>query len=92
MENYVTQNVRKIVKLLIFGIDDNLIQSQSVGSELRLFSKTYRKMLNSDKDTLTLPPDEGKPIEIKFYGHSLSEADYSYFQSIFDYYDLYGRF
>ena len=28
-------------------------------------------------------------IEIKFYGHSLNEADYSYFQSIFDYYNLY---
>lgn len=28
---------------------------------------------------------------IKFYGHSLSKADYSYFQSIFDYYNLYGN-
>lgn len=27
---------------------------------------------------------------IKFFGHSLSEADYSYFQSIFDAVDLYG--
>lgn len=26
---------------------------------------------------------------IKFYGHSLSEYDYSYFQSIFDYYNIY---
>ncbi|RTK72976.1 hypothetical protein DRJ71_18680, partial [Enterococcus faecalis] len=24
-----------------------------------------------------------------FYGHSLSSLDYSYFQTIFDYYDLY---
>ncbi|MGI6462814.1 MAG: hypothetical protein ACOX04_04220 [Candidatus Scatomorpha sp.] len=28
--------------------------------------------------------------EIIIYGHSLSIADYSYFHSIFDYYDLYG--
>ena len=76
---------------IIFGIDDNLIQSQGASSELRLFSKTYRKMLNSDKYITALPPNDGKTIEIKFYGHSLSEADFSYFQSIFDYYDLYGN-
>ena len=74
---------------VIFGIDDNLIQSQSISSELRLFSKTYRKMINSESETRILPPNDGNPIEIKFYGHSLSKADYSYFQSIFDYYDLY---
>lgn len=76
---------------VIFGIDDNLIQSQGVSSDLRLFSKTYRKMLNSDKYIMTLPPIDGNEVRIKFYGHSLSEADYSYFQSIFDYYDLYGN-
>ncbi|EFW89333.1 hypothetical protein [Streptococcus equinus] len=27
---------------------------------------------------------------IKFYGHSLARADYSYFQYIFDMYDLYN--
>ncbi|MCM1295445.1 MAG: bacteriophage abortive infection AbiH family protein [Muribaculaceae bacterium] len=74
---------------IIFGIDDNLIQSQGASSELRLFSKTYRKMLSADKYLTVLPPNENNPIAIKFYGHSLSEADYSYFQSIFDYYDLY---
>lgn len=75
---------------VIFGIDDNLIQSQNINSELRLFSKTYRKMLNSDKFAATLPPKEDE-VRIKFYGHSLSEADYSYFQSIFDCYDVYGN-
>ena len=76
---------------IIFGIDDNLIQSQGASSDFRLFSKTYRKMLNSDKYIMTLPPNDDNSIEIKFYGHSLSEADYSYFQSIFDYYDLYSN-
>ena len=74
---------------MIFGIDDNLIQSNGASSELRLFSKTYRKMLSADKYSTVLPPNENNSIAIKFYGHSLSEADYSYFQSIFDYYDLY---
>lgn len=39
-----------------------------------------------------LPKNDGQPIEIKFYGHSLSEADYSYFQSIFDFYNLYDNY
>lgn len=38
-----------------------------------------------------LPPNNNSPLIIKFYGHSLSEADYSYFQSIFDYYNLYSN-
>lgn len=73
----------------IFGIDDTLIQSQDSNSKLRLFSKTYRKMLNTNTPKSILPPNNNQAIEIKFYGHSLSEADYSYFQSIFDFYDLY---
>ena len=56
-----------------------------------MFSKTYRKMLDTSTPISILPPNDNAPLEIKFYGHSLSEADYSYFQSIFDYYDLYGN-
>ena len=74
---------------VIFGIDDSLIQANGASSALRLFSKTYRKMLSTDKYSTVLPPNENNPIAIKFYGHSLSEADNSYFQSIFDYYNLY---
>lgn len=46
-------------------------------------------MLNSNSGTHILPSKDNQLIEIKFYGHSLNEADYSYFQSIFDYYNLY---
>lgn len=74
---------------IIFGIDDTVIQSQDDDSGLYKFSKTYRKMLNSDAGTHILPSKDNQLIEIKFYGHSLNEADYSYFQSIFDYYNLY---
>lgn len=74
---------------IIFGIDDTVIQSQDEDSGLYKFSKTYRKMLNSDAGTHILPSKDNQLIEIKFYGHSLNEADYSYFQSIFDYYNLY---
>ena len=75
---------------VIFGIDDTLIQSQET-NELRLFSKTYRKMSDTSTPISILPKNDGQPIEIKFYGHSLSEADYSYFQSIFDFYNLYDN-
>lgn len=74
---------------VIFGVDDTLIQSLDANSGLRLFSKTYRKMLDTSTPISILPHNNARPLEIKFYGHSLSEADYSYFQSIFDYYDIY---
>ena len=76
---------------IIFGIDDTLIQSQSENDELRLFSKTYRKMLDTSSPINILPPKDKMPLVIKFYGHSLGEADYSYFQSIFDYYNIYSN-
>ena len=76
---------------IIFGIDDNIIQSQSKDTELQLFSKTYRKMFKTNTPTSILPSNSVTPITLKFYGHSLSEADYSYFQSIFDYYNLYSN-
>ena len=75
---------------IIFGIDDNTIQAQGEYNDLRLFSKTYRKMFDTSAPASVLPHNDGSII-IKFYGHSLSEADYSYFQSIFDYYNLYSN-
>ena len=76
---------------IIFGIDDTFIQSHNEFTDLRLFSKTYRKMFDANAAKSILPSNRLSPIEIKFYGHSLSEADYSYFQSIFDYYELYNN-
>lgn len=75
---------------IIFGIDDNLIQLDNSSQELRIFSKTYRKMFDTSAPTSILPPNN-VPLSIMFYGHSLSKADYSYFQSIFDYYDIYSN-
>ncbi len=75
---------------IIFGIDDTLIQSHGEYEELRRFSKTYRKMIDTNTPQSVLPSKD-QTLKIKFYGHSLSEADYSYFQSIFDYYNLYNN-
>ncbi|WP_317912055.1 AbiH family protein [Carnobacterium maltaromaticum] len=71
---------------IIFGID---YKNLDYNSEEYKYSKTYRKLLTnvSNNDHEALPNDIKK---IKFYGHSLSDADYSYFQSIFDYYSIYN--
>ena len=75
---------------IIFGIDDKIIQSQDEYNDLRIFSKTYRKMSATNAPERILPKND-ELVDIIFYGHSLSEADYSYFQSIFDYYNLYSN-
>lgn len=81
---------------IIFGIDyDNLEKNLDIkdekGKKLDIdlpieFTKTYRILESSEKTTSTINSDLKF---IKFYGHGLGEADYSYFQSIFDTVDLY---
>ncbi|SPP25747.1 conserved hypothetical protein [Brochothrix thermosphacta] len=75
-------------KNIIFGIDETSI---AANDKVYRFSKTYRIMNNLTDSAKNDSPLLDKNIKkIKFYGHSLSEMDYSYFQSIFDFYDLYG--
>lgn len=73
---------------IIFGIDQTNIDNENFFQ----FTKTYRKMeLNNEIPAVKLPDSATKIVdEIIFFGHSLSEADYSYFHSVFDYYDIYG--
>ena len=77
---------------IIFGIDGQ----ECMGNERALpFTKTYRIALADTRVSTKLFYDchdeaDGVTEIIKFYGHSLGEADYSYFQSIFDGVDLYG--
>lgn len=40
--------------------------------------------------TKIILPDKEEVKEIAFFGHSLSEFDYSYFQTIFDHYEIYN--
>ena len=77
----------------IFGIDgtDNMEEENS-----RHFTKTYRLLSLSNPNIRSVihahhenRNDNSLPDMIKFYGHSLSEADCSYFQSIFDGINLY---
>lgn len=76
---------------VIFGVDHSLFEAGSL--EYR-FTKTYRTLrsYSRDLDNTGISTDiYCDSIEtIKFYGHSLAEADYAYFQQLFDYYNLYG--
>jgi hypothetical protein len=70
---------------IIIGIDSVNIPFTNDGY---LFTKTTRKLYGSItwKDSLKLQKD------IKYvliYGHSLNDQDYSYFQSLFDYLNIY---
>ncbi len=71
---------------IIFGID----QTEQNKEEFFQFTKTYRKMELQNEIPGTELPAPQSIDEIIIYGHSLSMADYSYFHSIFDYYDLHG--
>ena len=64
------------------------INYKTIGDKA-LFTKTYRKMI---LESMRWTPDKvlKRDVDIiSFYGHSLGEQDYSYFQSLFDFYSLY---
>ena len=72
---------------IIFGVDNTTTSASNANF---IFTKTFRKLLLSNTLVSYLP----KPLpqmNISFYGHSLSKADYSYFFSIFDYYSIYSN-
>ena len=90
-----TKNVHGTLKHdnVIFGIDEK--SKSEKGETIHLdhndpkyiFTKTFRALGIETSKKPSLP----KSINhIKFFGHSLADADYSYFQSIFDYYDIYN--
>lgn len=77
-------------EITIFGIDQ---QACDINTDEFIFSKTYRK-ISENTDSMILPPKQDRTVDCQkliFYGHSLSEADYSYFQSLFDLYDIYNQ-
>lgn len=94
LEIYRNSDTDNTVPNIIFGIDENNINIEDENTLYnRKFTKTYKKLLYDssskiDKQNLSLPNSNNLKT-IKFFGHSLSEADYSYFQSIFDFYDIY---
>ena len=82
---------------IVFGIDSNSVDTNNSNYPgLVKFTKTYRLMAlgKSRKTELVHPHVSGQPGSetniIKFFGHSLGDPDYSYFQAIFDEVNLYG--
>lgn len=77
-------------KNIIFGIDQEKIDAET---DIYRFTKTFRQMTETEiskrNGELILPKKE-EIEEISFFGHSLSRLDYSYFQTLFDFYDLYS--
>lgn len=78
---------------VVFGIDG----TECMGDLNALpFTKTFRvasmgtKLTKSLYDTAVGGIGYSRTSAIKFFGHSLGEADYAYFQSIFDGINLYG--
>lgn len=69
---------------IIFGIDGKDILTDE---NARPFTKTYRLLGMGGPQAQDVVTPSTRCI--KFYGHSLSEADYSYFQTIFDGVHLY---
>lgn len=72
---------------VIFGIDQEKIDE---GTYQFSFTKTYRKIKEMNQINTFSLPVASTVDEIVFFGHSLSNADYSYFQSLFDYINLYS--
>ena len=76
---------------VIFGIDLSNLNSSD---EALNFSKTYRKMHAFEEHNISKYIPESllsRSIErISFFGHSLNASVYSYFQSIFDFYEIYN--
>lgn len=82
---------------IIFGIDGSDLRATDPDyTDTVKFTKTFRLMAlrQNNNTTIIHPHIDGQPGEetaiIKFYGHSLGPADYSYFQSLFDTVDLYA--
>lgn len=90
-QNNVVTNVHGSLKGkdCIIGIDGGELEYSHPSYQ---FTKTYRKMeqfVKARYDSMDIILDNAVEYII-FYGHSLNKQDYSYFVSIFDYYDLYG--
>lgn len=71
----------------IFGIDGKDVAENHPALP---FTKTYRLMSLEPYESETVKLCDSNTSYIKIFGHSLSRADYSYFQSIFDTVNLYG--
>ncbi|MBS9336810.1 AbiH family protein [Fructobacillus papyrifericola] len=75
---------------IIFGIDshdDQKLQNHDFQLLVQPFTKTSRKLRMTESTDFSI---RSSYHNIVFFGHSLSDADYSYFEYIFDEVNLYS--
>ena len=84
----------KLGEGIVFGIDGTDCMDNP--DALR-YTKTYRLLStisSHPRVPIAYPPSQllgaDETVAIKFFGHSLAEADYAYFQSMFDMTELYS--
>lgn len=99
---HVEQNVHGTLdSSCIFGIDGFDENNKRLEGIPRIFTKSNRQLYLERTGASTYPPntsrtlfdairENGKIHCIKFYGHSLGAADYSYFRTIFNIVDIYN--
>ena len=87
--DYISEmiNIHGTFENPIFGIDNTEIGNDR---EFYYLTKTSRVLFNNTIKKEFKLPNNIEISKICFFGHSLARADYSYFQSIFDYYDIYN--
>lgn len=78
-------NINGTLKNPIMGINSNNIDYNA--ENLVIFCKTYQILNRGTYKKSGLPKNIDKII---FYGHSLTFSDFEYFESIFDYYQIYS--
>lgn len=79
----------KIIKILSDKEYNYNYEIEKNKGELKKFIKSSRVIGERKITNLELPKINNLKM-ICFFGHSLSEADYSYFQALFDYYEIYS--
>ena len=79
----------------IFGVDNHEIFEIDSGENDNwddpriIFTKSYR-LIDNHVNSIRNTAFQKKVDTIIIYGHSLNRADYSYFESIFDMYDVFN--
>lgn len=82
--NQVHGNIEE--RNIIIGVDKSTIKNGNI-NKMR-FSKSWRQLSGVINNSM-LPP-KTDVTEIVVFGHSLGDQDYSYFHSLFNFYDLYS--
>lgn len=75
---------------IIFGVDHS---TTNFDDDKNIFTKAYRKMMIDTTNNVEFILNKKIKYEvevIKIFGLSLTEPDYTYFHTIFDFYDIYN--